>query len=49
MQFLCILNNDFNVIFITKYAEITVDINQRLYTDNSGGVISQIAHLNTEQ
>lgn len=49
MQFLCILNNLFNVIFITKYAQITVDINQGLSNGKAVSFISQIAYSNTEQ
>lgn len=49
MRFLCILNNHFNVIFITKYALITVDINQGVCNGKAVSFISQIAHSNAEQ
>lgn len=49
MQFLYILNNHFNVIFITEYTQITVDINQRLCNGKAVSFISQVTHTNTEQ
>lgn len=49
MQFLCILNNYFNVIFITEYTQITMDINQGLCNGKAVNFISQIEHTNTEQ
>lgn len=49
MQFLCILKNHFNVIFITKYVQITVAMNQGLCNGKAVSFISQIVQSNTEQ
>lgn len=49
MQFLCILNNHFNVFFIAEYTQITVDINQGLCNGKAVSFISQITDTNTKQ
>ena len=49
MQFWLFKIHNFNVIFITKYAQITVDMNQGFCNGKAVSFISQIAHSNTEQ